>query len=744
MDQNKKGLVKQMFNVQPQKKSETEKQFQIKNLSHKQIVKQPEIKIETQLRQKIDSQMQNSSLAVSNQSSFSIKNQKNYQGQSKYIKDNGREKTLFRNQIKLSEQNKSIQIDYPRSSKNIEYENQSPKNHRKIWNRKKTRSQHSNYENHGDKNNLNKKYSEQNQIYKNKQKEQINLNQFNCDQNYDNKPLNVQQNGKINCIQISNHSYVSPNKNQSIQMRIKKIGNNLHIIKNDQIQNIIEGQQKPSIQLQNKLKFTQNKYNDKSSSLTKKTRNSIQITKINTKKINRKQSLQFYQHNLPEFSSPLSAQFKRQRLLQSQQKNKKSISKKKGEKSTLKLKEDKFQQQNLGSDALAHIQQNKVQDNNFYQEIHNNEIQLINLDTSQKNNDEQQYLGKIKIDKLDRSISISDSYLENKNTNLTENQGNQSNLTRKQNNNINLDSLFDNEKEIMQIQEIKETNAQDFNDQDYTITNEYYLNNAVCEDDFINQVETGDLILMKTDNFQAQMQSYFTRSKYDHIGIIYKNKQRGYVYVFDSLPGLGVRKTEWINYIHRNNLFFKVMYRPLIFKDKYSNKFIQILEQFMEESIGTTYDWGIKKMLRKNSFQFENKFDQNYDNVNIQKTARQNKDNQQLQDISRTDNINNKNSLQLNKNKNNSNIQLKSDKNNYKLDNLNIQNQNQQNQEGVFCSELVAKFFKKIGIIDKDKQSTSYWPVHFTEKRNLQLQQGATLGQETIIVLDRHVIQNQY
>ena len=31
-----------------------------------------------------------------------------------------------------------------------------------------------------------------------------------------------------------------------------------------------------------------------------------------------------------------------------------------------------------------------------------------------------------------------------------------------------------------------------------------------------------------------------------------------------------------------------------------------------------------------------------------------------------------------------------------------------------FCSELVAKAYKKIGLIEKEKASARYWPIDFT------------------------------
>lgn len=56
-----------------------------------------------------------------------------------------------------------------------------------------------------------------------------------------------------------------------------------------------------------------------------------------------------------------------------------------------------------------------------------------------------------------------------------------------------------------------------------------------------------------------------------------------------------------------------------------------------------------------------------------------------------------------------------------------------------FCSELVAKAYKMMGLIEKDKASARYWPVDFTERGGLQLLQGAALGRQKTIVLENHI-----
>lgn len=64
---------------------------------------------------------------------------------------------------------------------------------------------------------------------------------------------------------------------------------------------------------------------------------------------------------------------------------------------------------------------------------------------------------------------------------------------------------------------------------------------------------------------------------------------------------------------------------------------------------------------------------------------------------------------------------------------------NQDESRGYFCSELVAKAYKSIGLIDQKKSSGRYWPVDFSEKNQLELKNGAYLGSEQSIILNKHI-----
>lgn len=49
-------------------------------------------------------------------------------------------------------------------------------------------------------------------------------------------------------------------------------------------------------------------------------------------------------------------------------------------------------------------------------------------------------------------------------------------------------------------------------------------------------------------------------------------------------------------------------------------------------------------------------------------------------------------------------------------------------------AELTAKMYKVLGILNEDEHSNKYMPVHFTDKRKIDLQKG-TFGPEWILYI---------
>ena len=50
-----------------------------------------------------------------------------------------------------------------------------------------------------------------------------------------------------------------------------------------------------------------------------------------------------------------------------------------------------------------------------------------------------------------------------------------------------------------------------------------------------------------------------------------------------------------------------------------------------------------------------------------------------------------------------------------------------------FCSELVASIFKNLGLLPQDISASQYWPVSFSSRAGLRLQEGAYLDEEKLL-----------
>lgn len=59
--------------------------------------------------------------------------------------------------------------------------------------------------------------------------------------------------------------------------------------------------------------------------------------------------------------------------------------------------------------------------------------------------------------------------------------------------------------------------------------------------------------------------------------------------------------------------------------------------------------------------------------------------------------------------------------------------------KGYFCSELVAKIYKRAGLLASEKASSSYWPMDFTQRGGICLLLEASLGAERSIILRKHL-----
>ena len=62
-----------------------------------------------------------------------------------------------------------------------------------------------------------------------------------------------------------------------------------------------------------------------------------------------------------------------------------------------------------------------------------------------------------------------------------------------------------------------------------------------------------------------------------------------------------------------------------------------------------------------------------------------------------------------------------------------IKNKKIEEQEGFFCSELVAALYKKLQLLPEHVSACAYWPGRFSMNKKLELRDGAYFGPELAI-----------
>lgn len=127
--------------------------------------------------------------------------------------------------------------------------------------------------------------------------------------------------------------------------------------------------------------------------------------------------------------------------------------------------------------------------------------------------------------------------------------------------------------------------------------------NCINENDFLDYVDTGDIILFRTSNTSSWFQRVWTKSHFDHVALVLKyqsNFSENNIFFFESVGEYGVRLVPWYEIrVHMGHFFDKVCLRKLNYK--ISEAQLKSLNQFRKDTVGRKYEIGISKMLRYES-----------------------------------------------------------------------------------------------------------------------------------------------
>lgn len=165
-----------------------------------------------------------------------------------------------------------------------------------------------------------------------------------------------------------------------------------------------------------------------------------------------------------------------------------------------------------------------------------------------------------------------------------------------------------------------------------------------------------------------------TNSEFDHVAMIIRINDDPEVYFVEATGNRGVTYNKWSNI--RNHIGPDKFYAKLSWrKVETISQSVSKLSKFLEEAVGCSYEIGAKKLLRQNSI-----------------TEKNFPDGRKYVETGRT----------------------------------------------FFCSELVAKAFKIMGVIEDDEMScTQFYPHHFSEKGQdfLRVTHGCKIHPEIQIII---------
>lgn len=186
----------------------------------------------------------------------------------------------------------------------------------------------------------------------------------------------------------------------------------------------------------------------------------------------------------------------------------------------------------------------------------------------------------------------------------------------------------------------------------------------------MKKADTGDILLFRSKQLLGpRITRTITNSNFDHVAMILKFEQEGKeVFVLDSTSGQGVAIQRWStlrDYLHGRNTERPMFYDQIVHRHlvgKRTDEMIDNLEIFLKEAVGRQYGISTSKLLQRKTIKKQN---------SQQPMTAKEEENKVFIEENRT----------------------------------------------FFCSELIAKAYKVLGIIQNDHRSCSnYFPGNFSSK----------------------------
>jgi len=212
----------------------------------------------------------------------------------------------------------------------------------------------------------------------------------------------------------------------------------------------------------------------------------------------------------------------------------------------------------------------------------------------------------------------------------------------------------------------------------------------LTEAEFTRRACSGDIILFRGKDKRARLQRAATRSQYDHVGLLLRNKS-GELVILEALGVTGVSCLRWSVFVawRWHTCYDWIAHRRVYFAR--SEKQIAALQRYVRSVLGNRYGLTVKKLLAR---ELSDEFDENGECISSADAATT-------------------------------------------CEATNVDD-NAEEYRTFFCSELVAACLKRCGVIAGSKSSKCYWPGSFSQNcaEPLPLQEHARVGEEQLIVFN--------
>ncbi|CEL98304.1 unnamed protein product [Vitrella brassicaformis CCMP3155] len=249
--------------------------------------------------------------------------------------------------------------------------------------------------------------------------------------------------------------------------------------------------------------------------------------------------------------------------------------------------------------------------------------------------------------------------------------------------------------------------------------------NRISESKYLSLVQTGDILLFRGTDGGARVTRTLTASEYDHVALLLR-VDNGSVLIFEATGNHGVTAVSWSDFkaFGWHKCYTKLVYRKVYFKRH--PRLLASFQDFIFDVLGKPYRLTVRKLLWRHRSE-EIDVDHEEGEVTIKSPAptaaaaaassgpRLATAGDGYQEAS-----------------------TQTGGGERRDQHFSVGWRQGDDEQTYFCSELVAKCLKRLGVLRGSRAASQYWPGTFSVKTHspLPLSDGCAIGEELIIAFD--------